>query len=180
MELQSVDDVLLMREVKAGKKEAFAALVRRHQQSLLNFFRRMGACMEDAEDMVQETFLRLFDYRMRYEPSAKFTTFLYTLARNTRADWLRKLQREERISVEFPIRNPELSFGLLEHREWRIDIQTALEELSPKLRVVVVMSVYQGLPYREIAEILEIPLGTVKSRMHLAVRQLREALSVHV
>jgi RNA polymerase sigma-70 factor (ECF subfamily) len=81
--LHCLSDRDLMGMVKLGQREAFEILVCRYQRALLNFFSRMGANIGDAEDMVQETFLRVFKYRFKYRPLAKFTTFLYTLARHT-------------------------------------------------------------------------------------------------
>jgi RNA polymerase sigma-70 factor (ECF subfamily) len=174
MELQKTEDIDLMALVGRGRKGAFIELVHRHQSPLLNFFRKMGADTGTAEDLVQETFLRLFNYRDRYQPKAKFTTFLYTLARHARVDRLRKMQRSPRTegdleSVERPADGEADTDG-------KLDLRTALGGLSEKLRSVVVMSVYQGLKYQEIGEILEIPVGTVKSRMHLAVRELKGLL----
>jgi len=93
-------DVAFMLEVAGGSETAFTTLVRRHQNSLLNFFVRMGAS-SDCEDLVQETFVRLFHYRLRYRPAARFTTFLYHLARNVWADRGRKIVRFERLAAEF-------------------------------------------------------------------------------
>ena len=98
-ELEQLSDPDLMKRSAAGRQEAFETVVRRHQKPLLNFFRRMGASYSEAEDMVQETFLRLFDYRFRYRPLAKFTTFLYRLASHVRVDGLRKLQRQPKTSA---------------------------------------------------------------------------------
>lgn len=174
MELQKTDDIDLMALVGRGRKEAFVELVRRYQRPLLNFFRKMGADTSAAEDLVQETFLRLFNYRDRYEPKAKFTTFLYTLARHTRVDHLRKMQRSPR--TEGNLESVEKPAARAVNTNEKLDLRTALGGLSEKLRSVVVMSVYQGLKYQEIGEILEIPVGTVKSRMHLAVRELKGLL----
>lgn len=170
----SIDpDVQLMLEAAAGSDIAFAELVRRHQNSLLNFFLRMGV-HNDAGDLVQETFVRVYKARSRYRPAAKFTTFLYVLARHVWADRGRKVKMlvrlEQSLKVDAEIGDgrttPPASTG-------GMDVQAALGRLSPKLREVIVMNVYQGLRYQEIAEVLEIPLGTVKSRLNLAVQELR-------
>lgn len=169
-------DAALMERIRAGDADAFAALVRRHQEPLLNFFRRMGAHTGEAEEMVQVTFLRLYGYRMRYAPRAKFTTFLYTLARHAWIDETRR--RARRREKAMPAAHAVSSADDVRRIEARLDVEAALARLSERLRLVVVMSVYQGLSYPEIAQALEIPVGTVKSRMFLALRALREALSV--
>ncbi|HOW98650.1 MAG TPA: RNA polymerase sigma factor [Kiritimatiellia bacterium] len=168
------EDFELMRRLRDGDPEAMTGLVRRYQGSLLNFFRRMGACT-DAEDAVQETFIRVYNYRDRYRPSAKFTTFLYTVARHVWHDLLRKVMRREslaeRITAEpEPEQAPGPSGAAL-----RLDIHAALARLPEKLRGVVVLGVYQGMRQEEIAAVLDIPVGTVKSRMFNALERLKEA-----
>jgi RNA polymerase sigma-70 factor (ECF subfamily) len=166
-------DIALMLEVTAGSETAFTALVQRYQAPLLNFFVRMGAS-SDCEDLVQETFVRIFRYRHRYRPAARFTTFLYHLARNVWADRGRKIVRLERLTSRF--QNEVEVAGQLApaSRSGSVDVESALDRLSPKLREVIVLNIYQELRYQEIAEILEIPLGTVKSRINLALTALRE------
>jgi RNA polymerase sigma-70 factor, ECF subfamily len=169
--LDDLSDVELMNRLRAGSREAFEVLVRRHQKPLLNFFRRMGA-YTDGEDMLQETLLRLFRARAQYAARAKFTTFLYTIARHVWVDRLRKKERSPRIGSE----SWEGAAADSDHRsraETRMDLQAALDRLSEKLRPVVVMSLYQGLPYEEIGKVLNIPVGTVKSRMFLALQELK-------
>jgi RNA polymerase sigma factor (sigma-70 family) len=168
-------DVAHMLEVAGGSEGAFTALVHRHQKSLLNFFTRMGAS-SDCEDLVQETFVRLFRYRRQYKPAARFTTFLYHLARNVWADRGRKIIRIERLASEFQ-NHVELNGHTAPERPGEaVDIEAALDRLSPKLREVIVLNVYQGLRYQEVADVLEIPLGTVKSRINLALAALKEIL----
>jgi len=159
-------------------REAFVVIVRRHQKSLLNFFRRMGARTHEVEDMAQETFLRVFNYRDRYEPTGKFTNFLFVLARHVWADAGRRAQRRPESLSETLDEGPAPDERGVARAEARVDVASALARLSEKLRSVVVLSVYEGLEYRRIAEVLDIPVGTVKSRMHLAMRQMREILDV--
>jgi RNA polymerase sigma-70 factor (ECF subfamily) len=176
-EKKPTDDDLMAR-IACDNQDAFAQLVGKYQKQLLNFFVRMGAHMDEAEDLAQETFLRLHAYRRKYEASSRFTSFLFVLARHARADMLRKSKRSTEIGTE----NLDLAEdGSTPHdarTEAKLDVTQALATLSEKLRPVVVLAVFQGLDYQQIAEILEIPLGTVKSRMHLAMRALREALDV--
>ena len=163
-----------MLETAAGSDVAFAQLVRLHQNRLLNFFTRMGV-YNDGEDLVQETFVRLYKARARYRPTAKFTTFLYVLARHVWADRGRKIKMRDRVE-ECLKTDAEIGGGMVVPPVTGagLDVQEALDKLSPKLREVIVLNVYQGLQYQEIADVLEIPLGTVKSRMNLALKELRE------
>ncbi len=170
-------DIVLMQRVAADSKDALAELVTRYQVPLLNYFTRLGVTM-DGEDLVQETFIRLYNARKRYRATAQFTTFLYRIARNAWVDRCRKLARRERmlgyIRLDVCIAEEAAIVGA--QRQSRHDVEAVLKALSPKLREVLVLSVYQGLRQREIADVLEIPLGTVKSRLHLAMQTVREAL----
>ncbi len=167
-------DAELMHQTAAGSETSFAMLVGRHQKSLMNFFVRMGA-YSDGEDLVQETFVRLYRYREKYQSSARFTAFLYHLARNVWADHGRKSMRAERIVSSLRDHQHEPGEHVAQPQESR-DIEAALDKLSPKLREVIVLNIYQGLRYQEVADALGIPLGTVKSRINLALHALKEIL----
>jgi RNA polymerase sigma-70 factor (ECF subfamily) len=163
-----------MLETAAGSEMAFAELIRRHQNGLLNFFVRMGV-YSDGEDLVQETFMRVYRARERYRPEAKFTTFLYVLARHVWADRGRKARKHARLEDSLKV-DAEIGGGVTAPASTAgLDVQEALNRLSPKLREAIVLNVYQGLRYQDIAEVLGIPLGTVKSRINLALQELREA-----
>jgi RNA polymerase sigma-70 factor (ECF subfamily) len=144
---------------------------RKYEQNLLNFFWRQGVSHFEGEDLVQETYLRLWSYRREYEPTAKLSTFLFLIARQVRIDALRRQarreQREERWGKEQPtVQPPDMS-----ERE---DVRWAVSQLSDPLREVVELGVFQELPYSEVSAILGIPVGTVKSRMSNAVKKLKE------
>lgn len=168
-------DAALMAQVAAGSDAAFTTLVSNHQQNLVNFFTRMGA-FNDCDDLVQETFLRLYRYRHTYRPQAPFRSFLYHLARNAWADRGRKILRFDRLvesvksCVEFLLPDYAAPSGSA------MDINTALDLLSPKLREAIVLNIYQGLRYQEVADVLGVPLGTVKSRINLAITELKKIL----
>jgi RNA polymerase sigma-70 factor, ECF subfamily len=165
----------LMLAVSGGCEASFTALVRQHQNPLLNFFARMGAS-SDCEDLVQETFVRLYRYRLQYKPSARFTTFLYHLARHVWADRGRKIVRIERLGSAVQNEMEIASQCTPERPGDAVDVESALDRLSPKLREVIVLNIYQGLRYQEVADVLGIPLGTVKSRINLALGALKEIL----
>jgi RNA polymerase sigma-70 factor, ECF subfamily len=167
------DDFALMAQIREGGEDAFRQLMGRHQRPLLNFFARMGASTH-GEDLAQETFIRLWNYREKYKPSAKFTTFLYTLARHVWLDFVRRQVRFRLFADRYREEMPVSTDGGLGKLQRQLDIQTALDHLSPKLREVLVLAVHQGLAYDEISAILCIPVGTVKSRVYNALATLQE------
>ena len=174
---QSEDQALMARVRTDDDREAFAELVGRYGKILLNFFARSGV-QYDCEDLVQQTFLRLYRYRSRYVPTAKFTTFLFLLARQVWIDDLRRRKRRERLmeGLEQEPQPPLRGSMDDEGARGRLDLQQAVGALPEGLRQVVELGVFQDLPYAEVAEILGIPVGTVKSRMYHAMRQLRAFL----
>jgi RNA polymerase sigma-70 factor (ECF subfamily) len=146
----------------------------------MNYFRRLGVNSE-IEDLVQETFLRLFKYRAKYKPTAKFTTFLYMMARQIRIDLLRKQNKQRNIRDELREDGMErlTTQDTTARSNAAIDTRAALVELPEIMRTVVVLNMYHGLKYGDIAKALDIPVGTVKSRMFHALRKLREILDVN-
>lgn len=175
------DDFELMKRIsERDDRQAFACLVARYQNFLLNFFLRSGV-QYDAEDLVQQTFLRIYRYRAQYKPSAKFTTFLFMIARQVWIDELRKRDRRKQLSeklVEEPLQTQKEEPDPSSVVSRRIDLAKALQTLPEGLRQVVELGVYQDLPYQEISEILGIPVGTVKSRMFNALAKLRDVFGI--
>lgn len=152
--------------------ETLMAEARKFEKNLLNFFWRQGVSHLEGEDLVQETYLRLWKYRREYKPTAKLSTFLFLMARQVRIDALRRQtrreNREEQWGKEQPTSEGPKAFGVRE------DVRWALAKLSEPLRDVIELAVFQDLPYAEVGEVLGIPVGTVKSRMHNALKELKE------
>ena len=164
-----------MTRAAADDSDAFSALVRKHERPVLNFFARNGV-HTDVEDLAQQTFLKLYRARHGYKPSAKFTTFLYLIARQVLIDSARASKRRaglhERAGRETePVTEAPAARGESE------DAEQALACLSPSLRETVVLVVMQGLAYAEAAQALGVPVGTVKSRVNAALARMREELS---
>ena len=171
----AAEDVSLMRRAAADDLDAFSALVRKHERQVMNFFARNGV-YTDVEDLAQQAFLKLYRARHGYKPSAKFTTFLYLIARQVLIDSVRASKRRaglhERAGMETePVTEAPATRGE------SADAEQALACLSPILRETVVLVVMQGLAYAEAAEVLRVPVGTVKSRVNSALAQMREELS---
>lgn len=146
-----------------------------YEKKLLNFFWRQGVNINGAEDLVQETYLRLWKYSDRYKKIAKLSTFLFILARQVLIDSYRRessrVNREEAFSKEISqVELPKVPCAA-------DDVRWAVSQLSPPLREVVELGFFQELPYKEVAEILSIPIGTVKSRMSNALKRLKEVFN---
>ena len=186
-------DEELLANFCSGKTEAFGALVRRYERELFGYLRRYLGDAELAEDVFQNTFLQLFMKRDQYEQGRPVRPWLYTIATHQAIDALRRNGRHQAVSLdqsrqELPegevhslvelldSRNPS-PVDQVEGEERRQLVRTAVDGLPEFLRQVVVLAYYQGLKYREIAEILDIPVGTVKSRLHAALAKLQESWS---
>ncbi len=186
-------DINLMLRVKDGDLAAFEALYARYSRPLTNFFHRLVWDRCFSEDLMQETFLRLWRGRKGYRPSGKFTTYMFQIARN---HWLNERDKKNRrISpVSMDAGRDEESNGLKEslpargngpmtenlNRELGEKIAIAVEGLSEKLRLVFVLGQIQGMKYADIGDILGIPVGTVKSRMANAEKTIRGRLSSYL
>ena len=189
-ELENLDDTDLMALLQKGKRVAFDQIVTRHERSLINFFYHLSYNRSTSEDCAQEVFLRLYSHVATYQPQAKFTTFLFRIARNLWIDRMRSQKSRGRpLSLEATGSDPEgqplrdrLPGGtsspvdILEQQETERSLHDAIDRLPDEQRLVVVLSEIQGLKYAEIGEILSIPVGTVKSRMHVAMEKLRDML----
>jgi len=173
-------DPELMASFSEGSEEAFGVLVERHQKTLLNFLGSMGVPWSASEDIAQEVWIKVYDQRKRYKPSAKFTTFLYTLARNKVIDQHRRNKRWQAFRDWF--QGKETHEAEQRERAERLveqslpDLESKLMSLPEGQREVVILRTRENLPYQDIAELLNIPVGTVKSRMHLGIKAMKEML----
>ncbi len=176
--MRDLSDVELMRLAASDREEAFEVLVEKYKDILLNFFLRKGVSCSDGQDLAQRTFLRLWRYRRKYEPQAKFTTFLFLLAGQESVDFFRAEGRRAGL-VEGLTREVEVQADV-RSADQPADgeaVRRAVAQLSPGLRDVVELGIFQDLPYADVGEVLGIPVGTVKSRMFNALRKLKELLS---
>ncbi len=183
-----ITDEELMMRVRDDDMDAYDLLIKRYEKRLLNFIYRLLQGLDEAEDLFQETFLRVFRSRKRYRAKANFSTWLYRIASNLCIDRLRKSGRQKTTSLDQELQNgrsrydvlPDYSLApdvVMEREELQIEIQTALSSLPVHQRIVVIMSEYQGLNYFQIATALGCSVGTVKSRVHRARKQLKQVLS---
>ena len=188
-------DTELMQEVKNGSKAAFEQLVSRHHHGLINFFFRLAGDSQLAEDYAQEVFMKIFLHAAEYRETAKFTTYLYRIARNFWIDEVRKRNARPNLKTHGSLSsdgrgddntlpqpeartsdNASPQKAVLEQEQSNI-LHEILETLDEDHRVTLVLSMLKGMRYAEIAAVLDIPLGTVKSRVHNALKSLRDAYS---
>lgn len=187
-------DEELMEAYVGGDVGAFQVLMDRHAQKVFNFIlRRTGGNRESAEDLLQEVFLRVVHRASGFKAKSKFTTWLYTIARNLCIDAGRKASYRQHVALDQPLgrdggdgatlldRVPDRGPGpdsRTRDLRFKAALQEALAKLPDEQREVFLMREFQGLKFREIAVICDIPENTVKSRMRYALDFLRKALAV--
>jgi RNA polymerase sigma factor (sigma-70 family) len=167
-----MSDEELMSQVRSGVGEMLGVLFERYQVPLFNFYLKLSGERSVSEDLVQEVFFRILKYRQSYRPETPFRAWMYQIARNARVDYLRR--RRPETSLE-----PEMSPAFVpadsaqEAQESTL-LRQALMQLSEDKREVLVLSRFQDLKYEEIAQLLGCEIGTVKTRVHRALQELRE------
>lgn len=181
-------DWAVVRKVRAGNVAAFDTLVRKYRESIYSIIYNMTSNREDASDLTQETFIKAFQAIERFKGDSAFFTWLYRIAINTSISFLKKRGRRRYISYESI--DEEVSAGEIFERltaktqteegalrsELQEKLNDALQKLSPKHRSVVVLHEIEGLEHAEIAEITKTSIGTVRSRLHYAKRELQSHL----
>lgn len=176
------DDADLIAETLAGQTAAFGKLVQKYQDRLFNTIAHLAGNSEDARDIVQEAFVQAFVKLESFRGSSAFYTWLYRIAFNISAGWRRKhrvvgsLDRSrEELGME-PADNGDSPLEQLEQQERCGQVRQALGRLSDEHRKILVLREIEGCEYESIAEILDLPIGTVRSRLHRARLQLRDEL----
>jgi RNA polymerase sigma-70 factor (ECF subfamily) len=179
------DDHRLIADCLQGRTAAFGELVRRYQDRLYNCVYRLVDNAEDAQDIVQDAFLNAYQSLDRFKGDSQFFTWLYRIAFNTSISWKRKQRvalalRTSRAGPgvqepldDSPASRPEHA---LEKAELEQRIQQALNRLSPEHRMVLILKDMEGQKYEAMAELLQVPIGTIRSRLHRARMELRELL----
>jgi RNA polymerase sigma-70 factor (ECF subfamily) len=186
------DEELLVAYREHGDRQAFEELVRRYEKELYGYLRNYLGDAEMAEDVFQQTFLQLHLKCDQFEPGRRVRPWLYTIATNQAIDARRRNRRHQMASLDrrgSPEQEDAAALvkllgsdepGPAQRTEWaeRSDeVRRAVDELPEPIRQVVMLVYFQGLKYREAAEALDIPVGTVKSRLHAAIGKLNEALN---
>ncbi|HRK75154.1 MAG TPA: sigma-70 family RNA polymerase sigma factor [Rhodothermales bacterium] len=185
--LLQLSDEDLMAEFQNGRVEAFEILVQRYKDPLSNYIYRFLGDMKECEDLLQETFLRVYRNRHSYRRIAKYSTWLYTIAGNLARSEYRKRKRRRVYSLQSVNRDDEEYEVEIPDETYLPDLQTesllqdkfvqeTLRQIPDEFREVVVLRDIQQLSYEEIAEITGLPMGTVKSRINRGRTKLQQML----
>jgi RNA polymerase sigma-70 factor (ECF subfamily) len=184
-----VSDEELMLECRKGDMSAFELLVRRYQDALVNYIHYTINDYHRAEDLAQETFLRVFKNASRYEPKASFKSWLYTIATNLSRNEIRNRARRKTCFLEDMVDENEDVYDsefmvdtrfqpdiLYEKKERQQLIKKTLKQLPENQRLALTLVTYQELSYEEISEILNCSVGAVKSLLHRARQNMKKLL----
>lgn len=188
-------DVRLMLQVREGSAAAFEALVEKHQKRLVMVLEHLVSDRTQAEDLAQDVFLRVYRARERYVPTAKFSTWLYTITHNVASNSIRKSSRRKEINLvtspsgSMPVRPLDtmakdksnlMPTRLADQKEMEGVIREAIQSLGSRQRMAMLLSKYEGMSYNEIAESMELTTQAVKSLLSRARGNLKEALAPYL
>ena len=192
LELTTLPDADVAALAKNGREDAFRELVRRYERPVFSLIYRMVRDRETAEDLAQETFIKVLNHIDRYRPEFKLSSWLFKIANNLTIDHLRK-RRLDTVSMDgsphaaTAVEIEATSFDVetrgetpleeLESRELGSAIEQAISRLRPEYRSCILLRHVEGRSYEEIATTLDLPLGTVKTYIHRARHELRDALA---
>ncbi len=176
-----LSDEALCKYVQKGDKEMFGELVDRYQKKLSRYGRKFLFSTENIEDLVQDVFIKAYQNMQSFDLGQKFSPWIYRIAHNTFINALKKHARAPLSLFDFDTLIPHLAYDdpstrEREQKEMRILIDQSLEKLAPKYREIIVLYFLEELNYKEIAEILHIPTGTVGIRLTRAKKQLKKFL----
>ena len=189
------EDVRLMLAVKAGDAAAFEQLVSRHQERILSTLIHFTDSLQQAEELTQEVFLKVYEARLRYEPTAKFTTWLYRIVRN---EWLNAVRHKKRhperyLNASSPAdedganaeENLLAKSGFMparqyDEKEQREMVRLALKSLDPRQREAILYQHVEEMDYSQIAQVMELTVPAVKSLLFRARRRLAEILAPYM
>ena len=180
--MTQISDEQLFASFRAGDETAFARLVRRYEKELFNFLLRFVGQSSLAEDVFQEAFLQVHISADSFELHRRFRPWLYTIAANKARDLLRSQSRRPTVQLtalddeigssqlwDNLLREETTAVEILEHKQQQELVRQVVAELPDHLREILILAYFNQLSYKEMAEVLNIPLGTVKSRLHAAV-----------
>jgi RNA polymerase sigma-70 factor (ECF subfamily) len=184
MPLKKLTDAELLDKFGAGDEAAFRELVTRYKNSLYTFLSNFLNSRELVEDVFQETFIQLFTSRESFDPTRPLRPWLFTIAANKAKDALRKQHRTAALQIGSLVDSEEMSFGdalnvltsyettpyeKIEENETATRVRHIIETMPENLREILILAYFNKFSYKQMSQILSIPIGTVKSRLHAAV-----------
>ncbi|OHB75088.1 MAG: hypothetical protein A2Z25_12085 [Planctomycetes bacterium RBG_16_55_9] len=193
--LKKLSDAELLTRYAAGEEEAFRELVNRYKNSLYAFLRQFLNRHDLVEDVFQETFLQLFSSRESFDTNRPLRPWLFTIAANKAKDALRKWQRTAAVQIGTMADSQELSFDdmlntvtsdttmpyeELQRNETASRVGQIVADMPENLREILILAYFQRFSYKQMAEILGIPIGTVKSRLHTAVGRFAKEWKAYI
>lgn len=191
VDYEQLSDKDVIRQARDGRETAFRELIRRYERPVFSVIYRMIRDRELAEDLAQETFIKVLNALDKYKPEYKFSSWIFKIAHNTTVDHLRKKEldtlsldgsphartQEQAEATSFTAvaagENPE---EYTSSKQLGAEIEEAIALLRPEYREAIVLWHIEGHPYEEIAEIMDLPLGTVKTYIHRGRNELRKLL----
>ncbi len=190
--MNTLTDEQLLQEHRCGRSERFELLVRRYSEELFRFAYRLLGSPAAAEDIVQETFLQVHLSMERFDVSRRFRPWVFTIAANKARDYLRSQKRRPEVPLdavadgssdggpsfrEFLSGRSVAPAAALEREERSSRVRQLVEQLPLYLKEVLVLGYYHGFAYKEMANVLDVPIGTIKSRLHSAVAKMGDLIS---
>ncbi len=179
-----LEDAQIVRQILRGRQEMFGLLLERYQKPIFNFVYRFYGNYDLAQELTQETFLRCYQFLKSYDPKRKFSTWLYTVAKNLCIDELKRQKSAREISLDDALPAVDAKDALESgersqqmqciRREEDFRLLEALQELPGPARTVLLLHYFQGLAYQEIGDALDLPVSTVKIRIFRAKKALLE------
>lgn len=180
------EEAYLLRRAQKGDAEAFETLLAPHEKKIYGLCLRMLGSREDALDCAQDAMLRIWRSLKSYRKEASFTTWIYRIATNACLDLIRKRKVRPSVSLEMmtelgysPVGDADNPQEYAEARARKQALEVGLSQLTPDHRAALILRDIQGLPYEEVASVLQVSLGTAKSRISRAREKLREILHQH-
>jgi RNA polymerase sigma-70 factor (ECF subfamily) len=188
---EKVSEQALIKRLVKGEQSAYKELIEMIEKPLVNFIYRYVGERSEAEDIFQDTFVRVLQTIRGYRPKAKLSTWIFTIARNLCLDHIKSKKRRRTLSLDTvpsPYHDNIIPFeeilqsqsmsvdSQVQKKELELEIEGALQRLPLKYREALILRVYLDLPYSEVAQIAQAPVGTVKYRVHSAIRILSRML----
>jgi RNA polymerase sigma-70 factor (ECF subfamily) len=181
MQMEHISDEALARFVQQGQTEQFGALVERYEAKLLRYGRKFLSVHEDVQDIVQDVFMSTYQNIQSFDTSARFSPWIYRIAHNAFVNELKKRSRHPLLFVDFDtlLSHPVYDDPAPKEREWhemKQLVEKGLEQLQPKYREILILYYMEELSYKDIADVLEVPQGTVGIRLMRAKEALKQVL----